>query len=96
MKRLVGLVALAATQCNPYYDSWDYSTEVARLASAEMRCPAEQLTVTAVPDRYGTHTYVADGCGCIITYQCDNHDLNGCSRADNGRLLEVGDASCHP
>jgi hypothetical protein len=94
MKRgspLLFALALPAA-CNPYYDSWDYRPEVTALAAAEMHCAAEQLHVTPVPDRYGTHTYVVDGCGCTITYQCDNHDLDGCSRE---RLVEPADASCH-
>ena len=94
MRRTFVAISLLACHCNPNYDSWDYTAEVTSLAAAEMNCPAAQLHLSPVPDRYGTHTFVITGCGCTVTYQCDNHDLNGCDRADDGHLLEQTDASC--
>lgn len=92
MRPLLAVLLLLAG-CNPYYDSWDYTPEVKQLAAAELHCDEEQLHVTPVPDRYGTHIFVVDGCGCTMTYQCDNHDLDGCVHA-NTYQIESTDASC--
>lgn len=66
MKRTLVVLTLLGG-CNPYHDSIDYTPEVTRLAAAELHCDASELHITPIPDRYGVHSFVVDGCGCTVS-----------------------------
>lgn len=91
--RLFLLAALASTAlaCSDY-DSTDYSAQVRSRAAAEFHCDATEIRLTPIGDKHGTHTFVADGCGCTATYICAWKDYDSCNREPT---LEPADASCH-